>query len=144
MHGKFHLQNSVKYCGVFTPCNKYNIETRSSDYATLDEVVFSPCRAETISSMPWRVAHRLASRRLVCCQATTIYSWMTQVFGGVTWQRQQWRHPFQQWRNNWSTVGRSVIRSSRRETAAGSSWVASCVQSSCEDLNCDVKTLCIL
>jgi hypothetical protein len=49
-----------------------------------------------------------ASPRLVCCQATAIHTWMTQEWGGVTWPRQQWRHAFQQWRNNWSTVGRSI------------------------------------
>jgi hypothetical protein len=36
----------IKYCGVFTPCKNCNIETRSRDYATVDEAVFSPCRTE--------------------------------------------------------------------------------------------------
>jgi hypothetical protein len=36
------------YCGVFTPCKNCNIETRSRDYATVDEAVFSPCRAEQL------------------------------------------------------------------------------------------------
>jgi hypothetical protein len=31
-----------RYCGVFTPCKNCNIETRSHDYATVDEAVFSP------------------------------------------------------------------------------------------------------
>jgi hypothetical protein len=35
-----------KYCGVFTPYKNCNIETRSRDYATVEEAVFSPCRAE--------------------------------------------------------------------------------------------------
>jgi hypothetical protein len=35
-------------CGVFTPCKNCNIETRSRDYATVDEAVFSPCLAEQI------------------------------------------------------------------------------------------------
>jgi hypothetical protein len=35
-----------KYCGVFAPCKNCNIETRSHDYATVDEAMFSPCRAE--------------------------------------------------------------------------------------------------
>jgi hypothetical protein len=66
--------------------------------------------------VPWRVAshriasHRLASPHLVYCQATAINTCMTQDRGRVTWQLQQWRHAFQQWRNNWSTVGRSVSR----------------------------------
>jgi hypothetical protein len=94
-----------KYCGVFTPCRNCNIETRSHNYATVDEAVFSPCRAEPRSVVPWRVAHRL-----VCCQATAINTWMTQEWERVTWPRQQWRHAFQQWRNNWSTVGRSFPR----------------------------------
>jgi hypothetical protein len=34
------------YCGVFTPCKNCNIETHSRDYATVNEAVFSPCRAE--------------------------------------------------------------------------------------------------
>jgi hypothetical protein len=71
-------------------------------------VVFSPWRAEPSFAMPWRVAHGLASPLLVCCQATSINTWMTQEWGGVTWPCQQWRHAFPQWRNNWRTVGRSV------------------------------------
>jgi hypothetical protein len=39
----------IKYCGLFTPCKNCNIETRSRDYATVDEAVFSPCRAESRS-----------------------------------------------------------------------------------------------
>jgi hypothetical protein len=53
----------IKYSGVFTPCKNCNIETRSRDYATVDEAVFSPCRAkesQTELSREW-VAHRLAS-----------------------------------------------------------------------------------
>jgi hypothetical protein len=47
--GQFNLQNLCLfpiYCGVFTPCKNCNIETRSHDYATVDEALFSPCRAE--------------------------------------------------------------------------------------------------
>jgi hypothetical protein len=148
-------------CGVFTPFKNCSIETRSRDYATVDEAVFPPWRAKQNRAEPWRVAHRLvsssitshrlaspliashrlASPRLVCCQATAINTWMTQEWRGVTWPRQQWLHAFQQWRNNWSTVGRSVSRvsdqgfigetearlrvSSRWEIAGGSSWVVS-------------------
>jgi hypothetical protein len=41
-----YTNNISLYCGVFTPCKNCNIETRSRDYATVDEAVFSPCRAE--------------------------------------------------------------------------------------------------
>jgi hypothetical protein len=33
-------------CGLFTSCKNCNIETCSRDYATVDEAVFSPSRAE--------------------------------------------------------------------------------------------------
>jgi hypothetical protein len=63
-HKKQFARNIIStlytYCGVFTPCKNYNIETRSHDYATVDEAVFSPCRAEL-----WRVEHCLASRPLL-------------------------------------------------------------------------------
>jgi hypothetical protein len=45
-------KNKYKYCGVFTPCKNCNIETRSLDYATVDEAVFSPCRAESRIASP--------------------------------------------------------------------------------------------
>jgi hypothetical protein len=70
-----HVDQFAKYCGVFTPCKNCNIETLSH------EAVFSPCRAESRSAVPWRVAQRLASLRLVCCQATAINTWMTQEWG---------------------------------------------------------------
>jgi hypothetical protein len=35
----------TEYCGVFTSCKNCNFETRSRDYETVDEAVFSPCRA---------------------------------------------------------------------------------------------------
>jgi hypothetical protein len=38
----------------------------------------------------------------------------------------------------------SFTSSSRWWTAVGISWVASCEQSSCKDLKCDVKTFCVL
>jgi hypothetical protein len=48
------------YCGVFTPCKNCNIETRSHDYETVDEAVFSPWRALTS-----RASLRIASARLL-------------------------------------------------------------------------------
>jgi hypothetical protein len=33
---------AYSYCGLFTPCKNCNFETRFRDYATVDEVVFSP------------------------------------------------------------------------------------------------------
>jgi hypothetical protein len=100
----------LPYCGVFTPCKNRNLETRSRDYATVDEAVFSPCRAELCRVVLSRAWPRIASLRLACCQATAINTWMTQEWGEVTWSRQQWRHAFQQWRNSRSTVGRSISR----------------------------------
>jgi hypothetical protein len=41
-----HHKQKDKYNGVFTPCKNCNFETRYRDYATVDEAVFSPCRAE--------------------------------------------------------------------------------------------------
>jgi hypothetical protein len=87
------------YCGVFTPCKNCNIETRSRDYATVDEAVFSPCRAELCRAVTSRPP-RLATPRLARCQATALNTWMTQEWGWVTWPRQQWRHAFPQWRNS--------------------------------------------
>jgi hypothetical protein len=49
-----------EYCGAFMPCKNSNIETRSHDYATIDEAVFSPCCAET-----FRSSRRIASPRLL-------------------------------------------------------------------------------
>jgi hypothetical protein len=63
-------QAQREQCGVFTQCKICNIETHSRDYATVDEAVFSPSRE--------RVAHRVASPRLVCRQATATNTWMTQ------------------------------------------------------------------
>jgi hypothetical protein len=40
------------YCGVFTQRKTCNLEIRSRDYATVDEAVFSPCRAEPRSAVP--------------------------------------------------------------------------------------------
>jgi hypothetical protein len=65
LRGNIHTNGARKYCGVFTPCNNCNLETRSRDYATVDEAVFSPCRAEP---------HR----------ATAVDAWMTQEWGWVT------------------------------------------------------------
>jgi hypothetical protein len=63
------------------PCKNCNIETLSRDYATVDEAVFSLCRAKPSRE---RVAHRVASPCLVCCQATAINTWMMQEWGRVT------------------------------------------------------------
>jgi hypothetical protein len=90
-------------------CKNCNIETRSHDYVTIDERVFSPCRAEVCRAVTSR-----ASPRLVYCHATAINTWMSQEWGWFTWSRQQCRHAFQQWRNNWGTVGRSVSRTSNQ------------------------------
>jgi hypothetical protein len=141
--------NSHLYCGVFTPRKGCNLETRSRDYATVDKAVFSPCQAEPRSAMPWRVA----SPRLVCCQATarvgkghvTTSAVMSHVSTVTQQLKHYWKECFPPVRSrvytrDWS----SFTRSSRWETAAGSSWVASCEQSSCEDLKCDVKILCVI
>jgi hypothetical protein len=68
-----------KYCGVFRPCKNCNIESRSRDYATVDEAVFSPYRAELCSAVTSR-----SSPRLDCCQVTATITWMAQEWGGVT------------------------------------------------------------
>jgi hypothetical protein len=115
--------------------------------------VFSvPNRAEVCPAMT-----SPASPRFICCQATAINSWMTQEWGGVTWQRQQWRHAFQQWRNNWSIVGRSVCRVSDHGRDWSSFMGEFSVADSCgrfvvgEDLivwignwKCDMKALFVL
>jgi hypothetical protein len=41
-------------CDLFTPYKNCNIETRSRDYAKVDEAVFSPCRAEDSRPEPRR------------------------------------------------------------------------------------------
>jgi hypothetical protein len=51
-------------CGVFTPCKDCNIETRSRDYAAVDEAVFSPCRAEPSCDELHIASPRLASHLL--------------------------------------------------------------------------------
>jgi hypothetical protein len=91
------------YCGVFMPCKNCNINTRSHDYATVNEAVFSPSRTE-----PSRDESRVASPSLICCQATTINTWMTQEWGRVPWPRQQWR-------NNWSVFPQVRWRVYRRD-----------------------------
>jgi hypothetical protein len=52
---------SYTYCGVFTPCKNRNLETRSRDYATVDEAVFSPCRAKFCSVVQSRASPHHAS-----------------------------------------------------------------------------------
>jgi hypothetical protein len=59
MGRRWHRTSRRIYCGVFTPCKNSNIESRSQDYATVDEAVISPCRAE-----PSRDESRIASPRL--------------------------------------------------------------------------------
>jgi hypothetical protein len=97
--------NSLKEGAVWRiyTMQELNIETCSSNYATVDEVVFSPCRAK-----PWWVAHCVASPHLVCCQATAINTWMTQEWGRVTW-------PHQQWCNSWSIFPQVRSRVYRRD-----------------------------
>jgi hypothetical protein len=51
-------------CDVFTPCKNCNLETRSRNYATLDEAVFSPCRAELCRVVPSRDPPRRATPRM--------------------------------------------------------------------------------
>jgi hypothetical protein len=58
------------YFGVFTPCKNCNIETRSPNYATVDQAVFSPsraelCRAEPSRPVMSRASPRIASPRLL-------------------------------------------------------------------------------
>jgi hypothetical protein len=55
----------VFYCGVFTPCKNCNIETRSPGYATVEEAVFSPYRAEPSRTEPSRASRRNAPLRLL-------------------------------------------------------------------------------
>jgi hypothetical protein len=81
-------------CGIFTPCKNCNIKTLPGLRNSRQSGVFS------VTS--------IALPRLICCQATAINTWLTQEAGGVTWPLQQWRHAFQQWRNNWRTIGRNV------------------------------------
>jgi hypothetical protein len=71
-----------------------NLETRSRDYVTIDEAVFSPCQAELC-----RVVTSRASAR---CQATAINTWKMQEWGWVTRPPRvpKWRHVFPQWCNN--------------------------------------------
>jgi hypothetical protein len=55
---------NTEYCSVFTPCNIFNITTRSRDYATVDEAVFSPCRAEPSRALQCRDESRITLHRL--------------------------------------------------------------------------------
>jgi hypothetical protein len=50
------LERYYMYCGIFAPSKNCNIETRSHDYATVDEAVFFLCRAEQCIT-----SHRLTS-----------------------------------------------------------------------------------
>jgi hypothetical protein len=58
-----YICNNI-YCGVFTPCRNCNIETRSRDYATVGEVVFSPCRAKRCRIVPSRASPHPATSRI--------------------------------------------------------------------------------
>jgi hypothetical protein len=58
-----HGPLGITYCGVFTPYKNYNVETRSRDYAIVDEMVYSPCCAED-SRPELRRAEALTSRYL--------------------------------------------------------------------------------
>jgi hypothetical protein len=53
------LNSRHQYCGVFTPCKNCNLETRSRDYATVDEEVFSPCRSVPRRALPCHAESRL-------------------------------------------------------------------------------------
>jgi hypothetical protein len=44
--------NNTIVRGVFMPLKNRKLETCSRDYATVDEAVFSPCRAEPRSAVP--------------------------------------------------------------------------------------------
>jgi hypothetical protein len=74
--------NLVKYCGIFTPCENCNIETRSCNCAIVDEAVFSPCRAEDSQAVNESLfaSHRLTS----CCLATAVNILDDAGGGGVT------------------------------------------------------------
>jgi hypothetical protein len=76
------MERYITDCGVFTPCKNCNIEIRSRDYATVDEAVFPPCRAELCRTVTSR-----ASPRLSRCQAKALNTWTTQEWGGATWPR---------------------------------------------------------
>jgi hypothetical protein len=101
------------YCGVFTPCKDCNVITRSHDYATVEEAVFSLCQAELSSAV---------SRSLL---GDTVNAWMTQEWRRVTWPL-QWRNSRkvvffrasdQGFTGDWSLF----TSSSRWETTAGDS-----------------------
>jgi hypothetical protein len=127
------------YGGVFTPCKNCNIESRSHDYATVDEVVFSPCEAEQSRAEPWWVAHRVGSSRLVCCQATAINTWMTQEWGS----RDRVSSNVKCF-NNDATIevfSRMSYQGFIGETEASSGRV---IGEFSVDLKCDVRTLCVL
>jgi hypothetical protein len=46
-------------CGIFTPCKNCNIEARSHNYATVDEAVLSPRRAEICRAVTSRASPHL-------------------------------------------------------------------------------------
>jgi hypothetical protein len=75
---QFKAIQNVTYYGVFTPCENRNLETCPGDYATVDEAVFSPCRAEVYHAVTSRASPLITYPRLLCCQATAINPWMTQ------------------------------------------------------------------
>jgi hypothetical protein len=54
------MEGSSKYCVVLRPCKNFNLETRSRDYASVDEGVLSPCLAELCRVVPSRASYHLA------------------------------------------------------------------------------------
>jgi hypothetical protein len=47
---------SREQCGVFTPCKNRNLETRSRDYATVEEALFYACWVELCRVVPNRAS----------------------------------------------------------------------------------------
>jgi hypothetical protein len=66
------------YCGVFTPSKNCNIETRSRDYATVDEAVFSPCRAAPHDSCKRLDGATVGRDHVTASAVTSHFSTMTQ------------------------------------------------------------------
>jgi hypothetical protein len=90
-----------RWCGLFTLYKSCNIETRSRDYATVDEAVFSPSRAEICRA----VTSRIASPRLLPGNDYKHWGWVgkghvtalavTSRFSTVTQQlKHRWKERF--------------------------------------------------
>jgi hypothetical protein len=149
-------------CDVFTPFKNCNIKTRSSDYATLDEEVFSPCQAELCRAVTSRASPRIAWPRLL---PGNIYKHLhdarverghvtaSAVTSSVSTVTQQLKH---RWKERFPLVRSRVHRRNWSSLTSTCRWeiavvlgrnrrsVASCEQSSWEDFKCVVKTLCVL